>query len=103
MSITVTDFAQLAAEALYDHWRRNSKEIKGWETASPELQQVFLDQVAALADAGLLLTGHTEWAWLTPSGYRGPGTEHQARHTALTRGGTAQFRIVPDPTPWRDA
>jgi formaldehyde-activating enzyme involved in methanogenesis len=61
----------------------------------------------ALADAGLLPTGRTEWAWVTPGDVRITDLRmEKALSAAATRSGTAQCRTVytaPDPTPWRDA
>lgn len=58
-TMTVTE---KSARALYDHWRkahdplRKIVDIKEWDEAAPALQQVFIDQVQVLSEAGLLVT-----------------------------------------------
>lgn len=78
------------------------------EVLRPALTRHHAEAAAqALADAGLLPTGRTEWAWVTPSGERiAPVTKEMAHRAVEEQGGTVQTRTVytaPDPTPWRDA
>lgn len=58
-TMTVTE---KGARALYDHWRkahdplRKIVDIKEWDEATPALQQVFIDQMQVLSEAGLTVT-----------------------------------------------
>lgn len=78
----------------------------------PNEGSLLRHQAQALADAGLLPAGRTEWSWLTPggsrirAGYSDVAGEVDARNAVEMQGGTAQSRThftAPEPTPWRDA